>query len=234
MNGTTDVTRTLHLGEPTEEQKEAYTLVLKVGLSLESRCREIRTEGIGDSQTDIEGQETKSDARRDPGVLYHYVCLTTCISASIPCSLCVSSLVSIPFCLSVFPFLCPCPLVSVSLPLRAFPSVSVACVPCLFISSYFCCAVDAKGMIGLSDQKFPEGCKGPQIDVLARQHLWRRGLDYLHGRQTDGARQRHTQRETETQRERGRGRGTDMYRERDSSGEVYRVTYREQDRIRDT
>lgn len=30
LTGTTDVTRTLHLGEPTEEQKEAYTLVLKV------------------------------------------------------------------------------------------------------------------------------------------------------------------------------------------------------------
>lgn len=30
LTGTTDVTRTLHLGEPTDEQKEAYTLVLKV------------------------------------------------------------------------------------------------------------------------------------------------------------------------------------------------------------
>lgn len=30
LMGTTDVTRTLHLGQPTEEQKEAYTLVLKV------------------------------------------------------------------------------------------------------------------------------------------------------------------------------------------------------------
>ncbi|CDJ39001.1 X-prolyl aminopeptidase, putative [Eimeria tenella] len=66
LTGTTDVTRTLHLGEPTDEQKEAYTLVLK-------------------------------------------------------------------------------------------------------------------GMIGLSAQKFPEGSKGPQIDALARQHLWNRGLDYMHG-----------------------------------------------------
>ncbi|CDI85437.1 X-prolyl aminopeptidase, putative [Eimeria praecox] len=66
LTGTTDVTRTLHLGEPTEEQKEAYTLVLK-------------------------------------------------------------------------------------------------------------------GMIGLSAQKFPEGSRGPQIDALARQHLWNKGLDYLHG-----------------------------------------------------
>ncbi|CDJ28139.1 X-prolyl aminopeptidase, putative [Eimeria mitis] len=66
LTGTTDVTRTLHLGDPTEEQKEAYTLVLK-------------------------------------------------------------------------------------------------------------------GMIGLSAQKFPEGTRGPQIDALARQHLWNKGLDYLHG-----------------------------------------------------
>ncbi|XP_026193728.1 aminopeptidase P2, partial [Cyclospora cayetanensis] len=33
LTGTTDVTRTLHLGSPTQEQKEAYTLVLKVGSS---------------------------------------------------------------------------------------------------------------------------------------------------------------------------------------------------------
>ncbi|CDJ60856.1 X-prolyl aminopeptidase, putative [Eimeria maxima] len=38
-----------------------------------------------------------------------------------------------------------------------------------------------KGMIGLSAQKFPEGSRGPQIDALARQHLWNKGLDYLHG-----------------------------------------------------
>ena len=36
-------------------------------------------------------------------------------------------------------------------------------------------------MIGLSAQKFPEGSRGPQIDALARQHLWNKGLDYLHG-----------------------------------------------------
>ncbi|OEH79820.1 putative X-prolyl aminopeptidase [Cyclospora cayetanensis] len=38
-----------------------------------------------------------------------------------------------------------------------------------------------QGMIALSAQKFPEGSKGPQVDALARQHLWNRGLDYLHG-----------------------------------------------------
>lgn len=29
LDGTTDVTRTLHFGEPTKEQRELYTLVLK-------------------------------------------------------------------------------------------------------------------------------------------------------------------------------------------------------------
>ncbi|KAL8434912.1 hypothetical protein Efla_000723 [Eimeria flavescens] len=38
-----------------------------------------------------------------------------------------------------------------------------------------------KGVIGLSAQRFPEGVKGPQLDALARQHLWNEGLDYLHG-----------------------------------------------------
>ncbi|KAL8270307.1 hypothetical protein Esti_005742 [Eimeria stiedai] len=38
-----------------------------------------------------------------------------------------------------------------------------------------------KGVIGLTSQKFPEGVKGPQLDALARQHLWNAGLDYMHG-----------------------------------------------------
>lgn len=42
-------------------------------------------------------------------------------------------------------------------------------------------AASAQGVISLSAQKFPEGSKGPQLDVLARQHLWNQGLDYLHG-----------------------------------------------------
>ncbi|NOZ32292.1 MAG: aminopeptidase P family protein, partial [Alphaproteobacteria bacterium] len=38
-----------------------------------------------------------------------------------------------------------------------------------------------KGMIGLSRAKFPEGITGQQLDSLARQHLWAKGLDYGHG-----------------------------------------------------
>ncbi|KYK70533.1 creatinase domain-containing protein [Toxoplasma gondii TgCatPRC2] len=38
-----------------------------------------------------------------------------------------------------------------------------------------------KGFIGLSRQVFPQGTRGPQLDVLARQHLWASGLDYRHG-----------------------------------------------------
>ncbi len=38
-----------------------------------------------------------------------------------------------------------------------------------------------KGHIGLARAKFPEGTIGGQLDVLARQHLWAHGLNYLHG-----------------------------------------------------
>ena len=35
MDGTTDVTRTLHFGQPTEFEKRAYTLVLKGHIGLD-------------------------------------------------------------------------------------------------------------------------------------------------------------------------------------------------------
>lgn len=35
LDGTTDTTRTLHFGEPTEAEKEAYTLVLKGNIALD-------------------------------------------------------------------------------------------------------------------------------------------------------------------------------------------------------
>ncbi|PFH37889.1 creatinase domain-containing protein [Besnoitia besnoiti] len=38
-----------------------------------------------------------------------------------------------------------------------------------------------KGLIGVSRQAFPQGTRGPQLDILARQHLWASGLDYRHG-----------------------------------------------------
>ena len=38
-----------------------------------------------------------------------------------------------------------------------------------------------KGHIDLSMAVFPEGTRGDQIDVLARQHLWNSNLNYLHG-----------------------------------------------------
>lgn len=38
-----------------------------------------------------------------------------------------------------------------------------------------------KGMIGLSNAVFPYGTKGCNLDVLARQALWNRGLNYGHG-----------------------------------------------------
>ncbi|MDB2414347.1 aminopeptidase P family protein [Rickettsiales bacterium] len=38
-----------------------------------------------------------------------------------------------------------------------------------------------KGHIALSRAVFPEGTTGHQLDVLARQFLWREGLDYDHG-----------------------------------------------------
>ena len=38
-----------------------------------------------------------------------------------------------------------------------------------------------KGMINLSRIRFPKGTCGSQLDVLARQHLWKAGLDFDHG-----------------------------------------------------
>lgn len=38
-----------------------------------------------------------------------------------------------------------------------------------------------KGHIQLEMAKFPDGCNGTQIDALARQPLWREGLNFLHG-----------------------------------------------------
>lgn len=38
-----------------------------------------------------------------------------------------------------------------------------------------------KGLISLSDLKFPENSKGAYLDSIARQHLWKYNLDYGHG-----------------------------------------------------
>ena len=38
-----------------------------------------------------------------------------------------------------------------------------------------------KGYIALDRAYFPKGTKGVQLDILARQHLWRAGLNYGHG-----------------------------------------------------
>jgi Xaa-Pro aminopeptidase len=38
-----------------------------------------------------------------------------------------------------------------------------------------------KGHIALSRARFPEGTRGYQLDILARQPLWREGLNYGHG-----------------------------------------------------
>ncbi len=38
-----------------------------------------------------------------------------------------------------------------------------------------------KGYIALSSATFPEGTKGGQLDILARQSLWNEGFDYDHG-----------------------------------------------------
>ncbi|MDE6108994.1 MAG: M24 family metallopeptidase, partial [Muribaculaceae bacterium] len=38
-----------------------------------------------------------------------------------------------------------------------------------------------KGHIALGTAIFPEGTRGDQLDVLARQFLWENGLTYLHG-----------------------------------------------------
>ena len=38
-----------------------------------------------------------------------------------------------------------------------------------------------KGHIALARAQFPQGTRGGQLDVLARQYLWAEGLDYAHG-----------------------------------------------------
>ena len=38
-----------------------------------------------------------------------------------------------------------------------------------------------KGHIAMAKMVFPEGTNGAQIDVIARQFLWKNGLSYLHG-----------------------------------------------------
>lgn len=38
-----------------------------------------------------------------------------------------------------------------------------------------------KGHIGLASLKFPAGTRGNQMEILARQHLWKHGLNYGHG-----------------------------------------------------
>jgi Xaa-Pro aminopeptidase len=38
-----------------------------------------------------------------------------------------------------------------------------------------------KGHIAIASARFPVGTNGGQLDALARQHLWRDGLNYLHG-----------------------------------------------------
>ncbi|MES1919264.1 hypothetical protein MHBO_001123 [Bonamia ostreae] len=38
-----------------------------------------------------------------------------------------------------------------------------------------------KGHIALARAVFPEGLSGSMLDVLARQHLWKRGQNYGHG-----------------------------------------------------
>jgi Xaa-Pro aminopeptidase len=38
-----------------------------------------------------------------------------------------------------------------------------------------------KGHVAVATALFPNGTRGSQLDTLARQHLWRAGLDYAHG-----------------------------------------------------
>ena len=38
-----------------------------------------------------------------------------------------------------------------------------------------------KGMIGLTEAKFPHGTKGCHLDILARKPLWKNGMNYGHG-----------------------------------------------------
>ena len=38
-----------------------------------------------------------------------------------------------------------------------------------------------KGHIGLASAVFPQGTRGSQIDILARQAMWKEGINFLHG-----------------------------------------------------
>lgn len=38
-----------------------------------------------------------------------------------------------------------------------------------------------KGNISLAMAKFPDGASGTQVDILARQFMWKEGMNYLHG-----------------------------------------------------
>lgn len=38
-----------------------------------------------------------------------------------------------------------------------------------------------KGHIALANSRFPQGTRGAQLDILARQFLWAEGINYLHG-----------------------------------------------------
>jgi Xaa-Pro aminopeptidase len=44
-----------------------------------------------------------------------------------------------------------------------------------------CYTLVLKGHIGVAALKFPEGTRGNQIDVMARQPLWQYGLNFAHG-----------------------------------------------------
>lgn len=44
-----------------------------------------------------------------------------------------------------------------------------------------CFTLVLKGMISLTEARFPEGTTGGQLDILARQFLWNQGLNYGHG-----------------------------------------------------
>ncbi len=46
LEGTTDITRTVHLGEPTEQQKIDYTMVLKGNIALDTTCFPEGTRGV--------------------------------------------------------------------------------------------------------------------------------------------------------------------------------------------
>lgn len=38
-----------------------------------------------------------------------------------------------------------------------------------------------KGVMALTNARFPEGTRGTQLDIMARQYIWQRRINYLHG-----------------------------------------------------